>query len=134
MWSPAEWDAYDPGYYGGGFASYADQIKEFEKEYKTKDPSADLTGDGGDLLFLNWESQKWLYDLMLACGKDCTRNKVAGLLLAGYHTITPPNCEANFGLTGDHHHGGYLFNVLHDVMDPNGRPNFVPVRRCIANL
>jgi hypothetical protein len=133
MWSPAEWDSYDPGYYGGGFAPYADQIKEFEAEYKHYDPSADLTGDGGDLLFLNWEAQKWLGDLLLTCGKECTRNKLAGLLLAGYHKVTPPNCPASFEHTADHHHAGYLFNVLHDVKDPNGRANFVPVARCVAS-
>jgi hypothetical protein len=134
MWSPAEWDAYDPGYYGGGFASYAPEIHEFEKEYRQYDPNANLKGDGGDLLFLNWESQKYLYDLFLACGPQCTRNKIAGLLLAGWHKTTPPNCNANFARTGDHHHGGYLFNVLHAVRDPNGRANFVPLQRCIGNL
>jgi hypothetical protein len=85
-------------------------------------------------LFLNWESQKGLYDLLLACGNGCTRNKMAGLLLAGWNKTTPPNCNADFGRTGDHHHGGYLFNVLHAVKDPNGRPNFVPLQRCIRNL
>jgi hypothetical protein len=134
MWSAGEWDPYDPGYYGGGFASYADQIKEFEAEYKKYDPNADLTGDGGDLLFLNWESQKWLYDLLLTCGKDCTRNKLAGLLLAGYHKVTPPNCPADFGRTSDHHHAGYLFNVLHAIKDPNGRANFVPIARCVSSF
>ena len=133
MWSPAEWDAYDPSYYGGGFAPYADQIKEFEAEYKKYDPGADLTGDGGDLLFLNWEAQKWLADLLLTCGKDCTRNKIAGLLLAGYHKVTPPNCPASFAHTADHHHAGYLFSVLHAVKDPNGRANFVPVARCVTS-
>ncbi len=133
MWSAGDWDAYDPGYYGGGFASYAAQIHEFEAEYKKYDSSADLSGDGGDLLFLNWEAQKWLYDLLLTCGKDCTRNKIAGLLLAGYHKVTPPNCPADFGRTTDHHHGGYLFNVLHAVRDPNGRANFVPVTRCVTS-
>ncbi|HZQ37146.1 MAG TPA: ABC transporter substrate-binding protein, partial [Dehalococcoidia bacterium] len=134
MWSAAEWDAYDPGYYGGGFASYAPQIKEFEREYKQYDPKADLKGDGGDLLFLNWESQKWLHDLLLACGAQCTRNKLAGLMLAGWHKITPPNCAADFNHTGDHHHAGFEFNVLHAVRDPNGRPNFVPVNRCVTGL
>jgi ABC-type branched-subunit amino acid transport system substrate-binding protein len=134
MWSAAEWDAYDPGYYGGGFSSYASEIKEFEAEYKAYDPSADLTGDGGDLLFLNWESQKWLADLLTTCGKDCTRNKIAGLLLAGYHKVTPPNCPASFDYTGDHHHAGYMFSVLHDVKDPNGRANFVPVARCVTSF
>jgi ABC-type branched-subunit amino acid transport system substrate-binding protein len=133
MWSAAEWDAYDPNYYGGGFASYVSEIKEFEAEYKRYDPNADLSGDGGDLLFLNWEAQKWLADLLTTCGKDCTRNKIAGLLLAGYHKVTPPNCPASFEHTADHHHAGYLFNVLHDVKDPNGRPNFVPVARCVAS-
>jgi ABC-type branched-subunit amino acid transport system substrate-binding protein len=134
MWSAAEWDAYDPGYYGGGFAPYAEQIKQFEAQYKKYDPNADLTGDGGDLLFLNWEAQKWLADLLLACGKDCTRNKMAGLMLAGYHKVTPPNCPADFGRTGDHHHAGYLFNVLHAVKDPNGRANFVPISRCVTSF
>lgn len=134
MWSAAEWDAYDPGYYGGGFSSYASEIKEFEAEYKTYDPGADLTGDGGDLLFLNWEAQKWLHDLLTMCGKDCTRNKIAGLLLAGYHKVTPPNCPASFDYSNDHHHAGYLFNVLHDVKDPNGRANFVPVARCVTSF
>jgi hypothetical protein len=133
MWSAGEWDAYDPGYYGGGFASYAGEIREFEAEYKKYDPGADLSGDGGDLLFLNWEAQKWLYDLLLTCGKDCTRNKVAGLMLSGYHKVTPPNCPAQFGVKYDHHHAGYLFNVLHAVRDPNGRANFVPVGRCVSS-
>ncbi|HET6908859.1 MAG TPA: ABC transporter substrate-binding protein [Mycobacteriales bacterium] len=134
MWSAGDWDAYDPGYYGGGFASYASQIHEFEAEYKKYDPNADLSGDGGDLLFLNWESQKWLYQLLLTCGKDCTRNKLAGLMLAGYHTVTPPNCPARFGAVYDHHHAGYLFNVLHAIRDPNGRANFVPVARCVSSF
>jgi len=133
MWGAAEWEAYDPGYYGGGFTSYAAQIHEFEAEYKKYDPSADLSGDGGDLLFLNWESQRWLYDLLLTCGKDCTRNRLAGLMLAGYHKVTPPNCPASFDHTSDHHHAGYTFSVLHAVRDPNGRANFVPVARCVTS-
>ncbi|HEU5034535.1 MAG TPA: ABC transporter substrate-binding protein [Mycobacteriales bacterium] len=134
IWGISTWEAYDPGYYGGGFAGYADQIKEFEREYKQYDPQAKLAGDGGDLLFLNWEAQKGLAALLQACGPDCTRNKIAGLLLAGWHKPVPPNCPVNFGRTSDHHHGGYLFNVLHVIRDPNGRPNFVPVDRCAANL
>ena len=135
MWSAAEWEAYDPGYYGGGFAAYAPDIHEFEAEYKKYDPGADLTGDGGDLLFLNWESQRGLYDLLQACGPGCTRNKVAGLLLAGWNKTSSPACNVNFGgVDGDHHHGGYLVSVLHAVKDPNGRANFVPTQRCVPNL
>ena len=135
MWSAAEWEAYDPGYYGGGFAGYAQDIHEFEAEYKKYDPSADLTGDGGDLLFLNWESQRSLTDLLQACGQGCTRNKLAGLLLAGWTKASSPNCNVSFdGRDGDHHHGGYLTSVLHAVKDPNGRANFVPTERCVPNV
>ena len=137
MWGPAEWDEYDSGYYGGGFASYADQIHEFEAQYKQYDPNLDLnssTGrDGADLLFLNWEAQKWTDALLTACGPDCTRNKLAGLLLAGFNQSVPPNCPVDFGRTDDHHHGGYLFNVIHSIKDPNGNPVFVPVARCVAS-
>jgi hypothetical protein len=131
MWGAAAWDAYDHGYAGGGYSSYAGDIKEFEREYAQYDPGADLGGDGGDLLFDTWESWRFLADLLKRCGPDCTRNKMAGLLLAGYHHTVPPNCDVNFSRTSDHHHGGYLFNTLHVVKDPNGRPAWMPVQRCV---
>ena len=134
MWGAAAWDAYDHGYYGGGYASYASDIKEFEAEYAHYDPGADLGGDGGDLLFDTWESWRFLADLLKRCGPDCTRNKMAGLLLAGYHHTVPPNCDVNFGRTSDHHHGGYLFNTLHVVRDPNGHPAWMPVQRCVPQV
>ncbi len=71
--------------------------------------------------------------MLVACGKDCTRNKMAGLMLAGFDKPVPPNCRADFGRTSDHHHGGYLFNVFHVIRDPNGRANFVPTERCVAS-
>lgn len=134
MWGAAAWDAYDHGYYGGGYASYAGDIKEFEAEYAHYDPGADLSGDGGDLLFDTWESWRFLADLLERCGPDCTRNKMAGLLLAGYHHTVSPNCDVNFGRTSDHHHGGYLFNTLHVVRDPNGNPAWMPVQRCVPEV
>jgi hypothetical protein len=127
------WDAYDPGYYGGGFASYADEIREFEAQYREYDPGADLKGDGGDLLFLNWEGQKQMADLFRLCGPQCTRNRMAGILLSGYHKTVAPNCNVDFD-TGDHHHGGYVTNVLKVIRDPNGRANFAPIARCVGNL
>lgn len=134
LWGITTWDPYDPGYYGGGFAPYAGGIHEFEAEYKQYDPSADLSGDGGDLLFLNWEGQRQIADLLQECGPRCTRNTLAGIMLAGYHRTVPPACDVNFARTDDHHHGGYLFDVVHAVRDPNGRPNFVPVQRCVASV
>jgi hypothetical protein len=130
----AAWDAYDPGYYGGGFAPYAADIKEFEAEYKQYDPNADLSGDGGDLLFLNWEAQRQVGDMLRLCGAGCTRNKIAGILLAGYNRTVPPNCNIDFGKTTDHHHGGFLANVLEVQKDPNGRANFIPTARCVSSI
>ncbi|MBV9369505.1 MAG: ABC transporter substrate-binding protein, partial [Frankiales bacterium] len=130
----AAWDGYDPGYYGGGFASYASDIKEFEAEYAHYDSSADLSGDGGDLLFLNWEAQRQVADMLRLCGQGCTRNKIAGILLAGYNRTVSPNCNIDFGKTPDHHHGGFLANVLEVEKDPNGRANFVPTARCISSI
>ena len=134
LWGISTWDPYDPNYYGGGFAGYAAYIHEFEAQYHQYDPNASLTGDGGDLLFLNWEAQRQIADLLQVCGPQCTRNKIAGILLAGYRRPVPPACDVNFARTGDHHHGGYLFDVVHVVNDPNGRPNFVPVQRCITGI
>ncbi|MHB1787220.1 MAG: ABC transporter substrate-binding protein, partial [Acidimicrobiales bacterium] len=134
LWSAQPWDAYDPGYYGGGFTSTAGYIQEFEAEYKQYDPSANLSGDGGDLLYQTWEGERQVADMLKVCGPSCTRNKLAGLLLAGYHDTVPPNCPVNFNSPADHHHGGYLFDVLHVIKDPNGRPNFVPLQRCVAQI
>lgn len=130
----AAWDAYDPGYYGGGFAPYAADIKEFEAEYAHYDPNASLSGDGGDLLFLNWEAQRQVGDMLRLCGPGCTRNKLAGILLSGYNRTVSPNCNIDFARTGDHHHGGYLANVLEVEKDPNGRTNFVPTARCVSSI
>ena len=130
----AAWDAYDPGYYGGGFSPYAADIKEFEAEYAHYDSGAQLSGDGGDLLFLNWEAQRQVADMLRLCGPGCTRNKIAGILLAGYNRTVSPNCNIDFARTGDHHHGGYLANVLEVQKDPNGRINFAPTARCVSSI
>jgi ABC-type branched-subunit amino acid transport system substrate-binding protein len=133
LYGVAAWNAYDPGYYGGGFASYAKEIKEFEAMYRQYDSGADLSGNGGDLLFLNWEGQRQLDGLLQMCGPQCTRNKIAGIMLAGYHGQSRPSCPVDFR-RGDHHHGGYLVNVFQAIRDPNGRPNFAPIQRCTSRV
>jgi hypothetical protein len=132
IWSAQPFDTYDPGYYGGGFAPIAPEIHEFEAQYKQYDPNADLSGDGGDILFQTWEGWVELAHMLQMCGPNCTRNRLAGLWLAGYDQTVPPNCNVDFGATSDHHEGGSLFQVLHVIKDPNGRPNFVPVQRCVS--
>jgi ABC-type branched-subunit amino acid transport system substrate-binding protein len=132
IWGVASWDAYDPKYDGGPFTPYRASIREFEAQYKQYDPHANLSGDGGDLLYLNWEGQAFIAYLMQKCGPDCTRNRFAGLLLSGFKYIHPPACPIDFD-TGDHHDGGATMNIVKVVKDPTGRPNFYPVKRCVTS-
>ncbi|HVT64563.1 MAG TPA: ABC transporter substrate-binding protein [Mycobacteriales bacterium] len=132
LWGVATWDAYDPFDHGGTFKPYAAQMTEFEKQYQQYDPNAHLSGDGGDLLYLNWEGQAFLSYLLQKCGPDCTRNRLAGMLLAGFSYTTPPACPINFD-TGDHHHGGATVNIFKVIRDPHNRPNWAPVRRCVTS-
>ncbi|HVS69420.1 MAG TPA: ABC transporter substrate-binding protein, partial [Mycobacteriales bacterium] len=132
LWGVATWDAYDPFDHGGTFKPYAKQMAEFEQQYKQYDPSAHLSGDGGDLLYLNWEGQAFIAYLLQKCGPDCTRNRLAGLLLAGFSYTTPPACPIDFGV-GDHHHGGATVNVFKVIRDPRNRPNWAPVKRCLTS-
>ncbi|MGN6474600.1 MAG: ABC transporter substrate-binding protein, partial [Mycobacteriales bacterium] len=132
LWGVASWDAYDPFDHGGTFKPYAAEMAEFEKQYRQYDPNAHLSGDGGDLLFLNWEGQAFISYLLQKCGPDCTRNRLAGLLLAGFSYTTPPACPIDFGV-GDHHHGGQTMNIFKVIRDPKNRPNWAPVKRCITS-
>ncbi len=132
LWGVASWDAYDPFDHGGTFKPYAAQMAEFERQYKQYDPNAHLSGDGGDLLYLNWEGQAFISYLLQKCGPDCTRNRLAGLLLAGFSYKTPPACPIDFGV-GDHHHGGQTMNIFKVIRDPKNRPNWAPVKRCITS-
>ena len=114
-------DYYTPGYYGGGYAPVAKYIKEFEALYAKDDPNADLSGDGGDILYSNWEFNRLMADILARCGPDCTRNKLAGILLAGYHTTVQPLCNYDFD-TGDHHWGYHSSQYVRVFKDPAGNP------------
>ncbi len=132
LYGVAAWDAYVPGLYSGGFAPYAKEIREFEAAYKKYDPSANLSGMGGDLLFLAWEGYKGLADLISRCGVDCTRNRMAGTLLT-YDQTVGAFCNVDF-TRGDGHHGGWSVNLFEAFNGPGGRPGWRPTRRCVERL
>jgi len=127
----AAWPAYTFNDHTGPYASYASDLVEFEREYKQYDPNANLGGAGGDLLFLAWSGFKALADMFRACGPDCTRNKFAGLMLAGYHKTTTPNCDTDWSV-GDHHHAAPRMDILTTTAGPGGEPIWVPTHRCVA--
>lgn len=122
-------DYYLPGYYGGGYAAVAKEIKEFEALYARVRPNADLAGPGGDILYSNWEGQRAMADLLATCGPDCTRNKLAGILLSGYHKEVRPLCGMDFR-GGDHHWGMGLTQYVQAFRAPNGRIGWQVVERC----
>jgi hypothetical protein len=96
------------------YSSYAQELRQFEAAYAKYDPGAKLCSVGGDLLFGTWEAWRQVYDLLSQCGRFCTRDKVAGLMLSGYHATVGANCPVDFR-GGDGHHGGYDEDLYHVV-------------------
>lgn len=125
----ASWPAYSQGDYGGPFAPYASDIKLFEQQYAKYRPSVDLSGVGGDLLFLNWEAQKGIYQIFKDCGRDCTRSKFAAMLEGGYHWTDITGCSIDFR-PGDHHLGGRQVSVFESYTNPAGKVNWRPQQLC----
>jgi branched-chain amino acid transport system substrate-binding protein len=128
----ATWPGYSFGDYGGTFAPYADDMREFEREYKKYRPNTDISGVAGDLLWLNWVGQKQLVDLLQACGPDCTRNRIAGILAAGWKTNISPGCPLDFS-GGVHNGSGQLFDVMETYRSPSGKVNWRSTSRCTAH-
>lgn len=96
------WPVYDPATHYGWAAEYA-RMRFYYKKYWNAEPN--------DIDWITWVSLKGFHRLLLDCGKECNRNKIAGLLLAGYRKTEPPTCETNYGRDPRRHAGGYLANV-----------------------
>lgn len=88
------WSAYAPGGFPGQFAQYDydAEIKRFEAAYRKYRPGV----KPNDILWQTWIGNKALHQMLLDCGKDCTRNKIAGAFLGGLRKRINPNCETNF--------------------------------------
>lgn len=126
----AMYPAYSKGDYAGSFSSYADDVKLFEAQYAKYDSGVDLGGVGGDLLFLNWTAQKALYAQLLACGKDCTRNKFIDVLQTYHSRPTSSACLIDF-THGDGHHGADELNFMETYNSPSGKVNWRNTQACV---
>jgi ABC-type branched-subunit amino acid transport system substrate-binding protein len=115
----------------GPFKSYADDLALFEAQYAKYRPSADLSGLGGDLLFLNWQGQKSFYDMLLACGKDCDRNRFVDTLQSYNKRPTSSACVVDF-TRGDRHHGSDRVNFMQTYRSPSGKVNWRNTRACVG--
>ena len=110
------WPAYSPGDYSGPFASYAKEIKHMESVYAKRRPGITVT----DIHWMVWLEYRDLHKLLLACGKDCTRNKLLGLFLWKRYTYTEvaPSCPVDYTRNG--HVGGFWATIFTAYRKANG--------------
>lgn len=127
----AMYTAFSYGDRGGSFASYADDLALFEKQYAKYRPNVDLKGLGGDLLFLNWQGQKALYDIFLACGRDCTRNRFVDTLTTYRKKPTSSACLLDF-TQGNRHRGSDKVVFMQTYASPSGKVNWRNTRACVG--
>jgi hypothetical protein len=130
----AMFNSYSYRDYSGEFAKYADDIKAFERQYETYRPNADIAGVGGDLLFLNWQGMKGLHALLAACGRDCTRNKIADVIRTSKYERSGAVCGVDFTRDGHTQRGGWQVSVMQAYRAPSGKVNFRNTATCKEHL
>jgi ABC-type branched-subunit amino acid transport system substrate-binding protein len=120
--------AYECHTYDGTYASYANEIREFEAAYAKYSPNTDLCGIAGDIAWSGWIGFKGMAGLFETCGRDCTRNRFAGVMQSGYKATIGAACEVDFSKTG--HHGGYATDLMEAYKTASGRAAFRNTQRC----
>jgi ABC-type branched-subunit amino acid transport system substrate-binding protein len=113
------------------YSAYRAELREFEAAYARYDSGANLCGDGGDLLFGAWEAWKQIGDLLTQCGRDCTRNRLVGLMLNGYHATIGATCTVDFR-GGDGHHS-VTGEDFYKVKKINGAAAWYNTALCVNN-
>lgn len=134
MYGIGVWNAYSWHDHSGPFAAYASDVKEFERQYEKWRPNADLRGVGGDLLFLNWQGMKGLHALLQACGRDCTRNKLADVIRTSKYPRTGAICGVDFTRPGATNRGGYQVSAMETYRSPSGQVNWRNFATCKEHL
>ncbi|MDT7571245.1 MAG: branched-chain amino acid transport system substrate-binding protein [Actinomycetota bacterium] len=118
--------------YDGPYASYGAEIKVFEAAYAKYSPNTDLCGIAGDVAWQSWVEFKNMAGLFVACGRDCTRDRFAGIMESGYTGTTGAACPVNF--SGDGHHGGFRADLFEAYAVSNGNAGWRPIRRCVQAI
>ena len=117
----AAWPAYAQGGYGGDpfpEHGYNAEIARFEAAMAKYRPGV----KPNDILWQVWIANKAIHDLFDTCGRDCTRNRLAGIFLSGLKTHIEPNCPVDHSRADSYggHKGGYLFYTLAGTAHPAG--------------
>lgn len=112
--------AYARGGYGNAFAEhgYPQEIARFEQAYAKHRPNTTTN----DILFQTWLGMKGMHELLLRCGRDCTRNRFAGMFTSGLKLLVQPGCPLDFTRPDSFggHIGGHGFFVLESHQHPSG--------------
>jgi ABC-type branched-subunit amino acid transport system substrate-binding protein len=127
----AMYPAYSNKDYSGSFSSYAEDMKEFEAQYAKYDSGADLTGIGGDLLFLNWVGQKALAAQFTQCGPSCTRNRMVDVF-ESYAGQAPTKTSCPIDFRGDGRRGSDRLNFMTTYKSPSGKVNWRNTTPCVG--
>lgn len=125
------WTSYKQGGYGGLFPEhdYEGEIKRFEAAMAKHRPGV----KPNDILWQVWLANKAMHDMFDACGRACTRNRFAGLMLNGYHKRVEPNCDVDFS-RGNHRRGGYEYTVMSAYALSNSEAAYKTTAWCRATL
>ena len=114
----ATWPAYKPGGYTGAAAfpgtGYQEEIQRFEAAMRKYRPGV----APNDILWQVWLANKGIEDLLQRCGRDCTRNKFAGVLMS-YRATVAPSCPVDFPRGGGHR-GGFNVFMTQEAFNPGG--------------
>ena len=127
------WSAYRPGGYPAPYNfpehAYDAEIKRFDAAMAKYRPGV----KPNDILWQVWLSYKGLDDLLTRCGKDCSRNRLAGMLLAGDKVTIAPNCPVDFS-RGNGHRGGFNTFMTMEAYNAGGTPNYRTTKWCTESL
>ncbi|MGH2785994.1 MAG: ABC transporter substrate-binding protein [Actinomycetota bacterium] len=118
----AMWPAYRPGSTGGSYASYANEIKLFEAKHATY-----ASGPRDDITWMTWLGWHQMHTMLLACGKDCTRNRLVGLMQA--NLVKPVLGDCGFDFSKNGHVGGFDVNIFRAEM-LNGSAGWSNIALC----
>lgn len=77
------------------------RVKSYYEKYYGAAPN--------DIDWIQWIAMKALHRFLLDCGKDCTRNRMAGMLESGYRGQDQPSCPVDFARGGGRF-GGWFTN------------------------
>jgi hypothetical protein len=113
---------------GDTTSPWAATEKQMEDAYATYDSGHTVT----DTDWQTWLGFGALTQLLRDCGADCSRNKLAGMLLSGVKASYPPLCPTDFS-RGKGRLGSFAFNVMEGT-NRNGSAGWKQVATCAESF